>query len=182
MSNQPRVAKVLAALLISMTAGATVLMALSGNPPAAGPFCLSSYYRLDPIEKALLSRAAQSPNRWKCIEIYLSSTKAGNLEQLASLGGLSSPAQLNCHFVVCNGLGGPDGQIQATERWQKQWAVIPTKTWYGSAQTIRVCIVSDGEDMKPTDCQVKRTEALVEKLYRKFSILPDSIYYPSAWR
>ena len=105
-SNQPRISKVLAVLLVSMTAGATVLMALSGNPPTAGPFCLSSYYRLDPIEKVIKSRAAQSPNRWNSIEIYFSGTKAGNIEQLASLEGLSNSAQLNCHFLVCNGLGG----------------------------------------------------------------------------
>ena len=36
MSNQPRVVKVLAALLASMTAGATVLMILGNNPPSAG--------------------------------------------------------------------------------------------------------------------------------------------------
>ncbi|MHC4125699.1 MAG: hypothetical protein ACYSRR_04500, partial [Planctomycetota bacterium] len=112
MSNQPRVAKVLAALLISMTAGATLLMALSDDPPSAGPFCLSSYYRLNPIEKAVTSRAAQSPNRWNCIEIYYSDTKAGNLEQLASLNGLARAEDINCHFVICNGLGANDGQIQ----------------------------------------------------------------------
>ena len=114
MSNQPRVARVLAALLISMTAGAIVLMALENNPPSAGPFCLSSYYRLDPVEQAVISRAAQSPGRWNCIEIYYSGTKAGNIEQLAALSGLAAPQDINCHFVICNGLGGGDGQIQAT--------------------------------------------------------------------
>ncbi|MCJ7778774.1 MAG: hypothetical protein MUP16_10715 [Sedimentisphaerales bacterium] len=115
MPNQPRVAKVLAALLISMTIGAIVLMALGNNPPSAGPFCLSSYYRLDPIGKAISSRAAQSSYRWNCIEIYYSATKAGNIEQLASLSGLASPEDINCHFVICNGLGAGDGQIQSTE-------------------------------------------------------------------
>jgi hypothetical protein len=41
MSKQPRVVKVLAALLVSMTVGAFVLMALGNNPPSAGPFCLA---------------------------------------------------------------------------------------------------------------------------------------------
>ena len=85
MSDQPRVAKVLAALLVSMTIGAVLLMALGNNAPLAGPFCLSSYYRLDPVEAAISSQAAQSPNRWKNIEVYYSRTKAGNISQLASL-------------------------------------------------------------------------------------------------
>ncbi len=181
MSDQPRVAKVLAALLVSMTAGAVVLMALSNNPPSAGPFCLASYYRLDPVEKAILSRAAQSAERWNCIEIYYSSTKAGNIKQLASLNGLASPKDLNCHFVVCNSLGANDGQIQPTEKWQKQWSIIPSRTWYGSGQTVRICIIADGKTARPTDFQIKRTEALLEGLCRKFDIRPESVYYPRDW-
>ncbi len=182
MPNQPRVAKVLAALLISMTVGAVVLMALNNNPPSAGPFCLASYYRLDPVEKAIFSRAAQSPGRWNCIEIYYSGTKAGNIKQLASLNGLASPKDLNCHFVVCNSLGANDGQIQSTEKWQKQWSIIPSRTWYGGGQTIRICIIADGKTAHPTDFQVKKTEELVQGLNRRFDIQPESIYYPSDWQ
>jgi hypothetical protein len=182
MSEQQRVAKVLAALLISMTMGAIILMALSNEPPSAGPFCLSSYYRLDPVEEAISSRVPQSPSRWNCIEIYYSATKAGNIEQLASLSGLANPQDINCHFVICNGLGGPDGQIQTTEKWQRQWSIIPGRTWYGSSQTIRICIIGDGKTALPTDCQRKRTEALVEGLCRKFDIRPESVYYPRDWQ
>ena len=120
MSDQGRLIKVLVSLLISMTVGAVVLMVLHGNPPSAGPFCLSSYYRLNPVKDAVSSRVGQSPERWNCIEIYYSNTSAGNVKQLASLGGLKEADDINCHFVVCNGLGGEDGQIEATERWQRQ--------------------------------------------------------------
>ncbi len=178
MSVQSREAKVFAALLISMTAGAIVLMALGNNPPSAGAFCLSLYYRLEPVEKAISSRAAQSPGRWNRIEIYYSGTKAGNIEQLASLSGLASPEDIDCHFVICNGLGGSDGQIQSTEKWQRQWSVIPTQTRHGSGQTIRICIIAAGKTDRPTNCQIKRTEALVEALYRKFDIQRESICYP----
>jgi len=182
MSNQPRVAKVLAVLLISMTTGAIVLMVLGNDPPSAGPFCLSSYYRLDPIEKAISSRSAQSPDRWNCIEIYYSGTKAGNIEQLASLNGLASPEDIDCHFVICNDLGGRDGQIQLTEKWQRQWSIVPGRTWYGSGQTIRICLIADDRTTRPTELQIKRTEALVEGLCRRFDIQHEYIYYPSGWK
>jgi len=182
MSDRPRVAKVLAALLVSMTTGAIVLMALGNNPPSAGPFCLSTYYRLDSVESALASRLSASPGRWKCIEISYSGTRAGNIEQLASLAGLTNPDDLNCHFVIANGLGAADGQILTTERWQRQWSIAPDSAWLGSAQTIRICLVADGKAAPPTDSQLKRAEALVEALCRKFNIRPDNIYYPRAWR
>jgi hypothetical protein len=182
MSNQPRVARVLVVLLVSMTAGAVVLMALGNHPPSAGPFCLSTYYRLDPVRETIGSRVVQSLARWESIEVYYSGTNAGNIEQLASLSGVASSDDINCHFVVCNGLGGSDGQIQATEKWQEQWSVIPDHTWYGSSRTIRICLVADGKSVRPTNSQIKRTEALVEALLMKFSVPAGQIFYPANWR
>jgi hypothetical protein len=182
MANQPRVTRVLVILLISMTVGAIVLMALGNHPPSAGAFCLSTYYRLNPIEQAISSRVTQAPGRWECVEVYYSGTKAGNLDQIASLSGLASSDDINCHFVICNGLGGSDGQIQTSEKWQKQWSVIPDHTWYGSSRTIRVCLVADGKSVKPTNAQIKRAEALVEMLSVKFNVPPAKIFYPNNWR
>ncbi|MFC1739596.1 hypothetical protein ACFL1G_11210 [Planctomycetota bacterium] len=131
MSNQPRVAKVLATLLVSMTVGAVILMVLGNHPPQAGPFCLSSYYRLDPLEEALRSQAPQSVDRWERIEVYYSGTKAGNIEQLTSLQGLARTEDINFHFCICNGRGGDDGQIQTAEKWLRQWSAVPDKAGMG---------------------------------------------------
>ncbi len=181
MSDQPRVVKVLVALLVSMTAGAIVLMALSGRPPLAGPFSLASYVGLDPIAEAVHSKVAQQPQRWRAIEIYFSGTPAGNIEQLASLYGLSKAEDLNCHFVVCNGAGGGNGQVLATENWQRQWSVVSSRSLSGQSQTIRVCVIADGKGSPATEYQIKRTYALIEKLYQTFSIHPKSIRYPESW-
>jgi hypothetical protein len=178
---QSREVRVLTALLVSITAGKIILMALGNNPPPAGAFSLSHYYSLDPIEKVILSRSNQSPDRWSCIEIHYSGTKAGNIEQLASLSGLASPEDINCHFVICNGIGGDDGQVQPTEKWQRQWSSIPDRTWYGNGQTIRICIIANGKTAPPTDFQTKRAEMLVEVLHRKFNVQPECIYYPNDW-
>lgn len=182
MPNQVRVAKVLATLLASMTIGAILLMASGHNPPSAGPFSLWTYCRLDPVNKAIASKAVQSTDRWNRIEVYYSGTKSGNIEQLASLEGFSGPDYINCHFCLYNGFGGTDGQIQPTEKWQKQWPAAPENNPYGGERTIRICVVADGTTVGPTDCQIKRIQVLVEELCRKFGIMPQSVYYPSDWR
>lgn len=173
MSNQPRVVKVLTALLVSMTVGAFVLMALGNNPPLDGPFSLSVYYQLDSVDHAVRSKACQSPHRWDSIEIFFSGTKGGSIQQPAGA------VDLDCHFVICNGLGGDDGEIQATEQWQKQWSIRPGRTWQGSDKTIRICLVGDGVTALPTDYQLKRLEMLLEALCRKFSISAESVYLPT---
>ena len=178
MPNQARVARVLATLLASMTIGAIVLMALGHNPPSAGPFSLWTYYRLDSVNKAISSQAAQSPDNWNTIQIYYSSTATGNIEQLASLNGLTNPDDINCHFCIYNGFGGSDGQIQTTKKWQKQ----SHATSVGSDKTIRICIIADGKTIHPTDCQLKRIQVLVDALCKKFHIQFRSIDYPSEWR
>jgi len=181
MAVQPRVAKVLTALLISMTAGTIILMAMQNSPPPAGAFCLTSYYRLTPVNKALKSDVAQSQDRWNNIEIYYSQTKAGNIKQLTALAGLSNPEDINCHFVICNGLGGRDGLIQTTEKWKRQWSIIPAHDKLDSGQTIRICIIADGKDAKPTDVQVKRTKSLTEEIHRKFDIELEAVRFPENW-
>jgi hypothetical protein len=181
MSVRPRDVKVFVALLVSMMAGTTVLMALSNNPPLAGAFCLSSYYNLEPVEKSIISRASSLSNRWNSIKIYYSDTKGGNIEQLSSISGLIAPEDIGCHFVVCNGLGATDGEIQPTEKWQRQWSAMLARGGDDGGQTIRICVISDGATTLPTDFQIKRVDALVEELCRKFNIQREYIYYPSGW-
>ncbi|MDY0356999.1 MAG: N-acetylmuramoyl-L-alanine amidase [Sedimentisphaerales bacterium] len=178
MSNQPRVVKVLAALLISMTTGAVVLMALGDNPPSAGPFCLSAYYRLDSVDHALRSRIAPQAHQWQSIEIAFSGTKGGNIQRLAVARGLSDPANLDCHFLIGNGIGANDGEIQTTESWLNQRSVPPGADWRGDERTIRVCLVGNGVSSLATDYQLKRLEMLLESLCRRFDIHPDAVYLP----
>jgi hypothetical protein len=175
-SKQPRVVKVLTALLLSMTIGAFVLMALGNNPPSAGPFCLSAYYQLDAVDRVVQSEACQAPHRWTSIEIYFSGTRRGSLQQAAGA------VDLDCHFLIGNGAGAGDGEIQASELWQKQWSLRPSRTWQGSERTLRICLIGDGRTTAPTNCQLKRLETLLEALCRKFGISPDAVYLPSDCR
>jgi len=253
MSVRSRQTKVFAALLVSITVGAIILKALGNNPPSAGAFCLLRYYRLDPVEKSILSRAAQYPGRWSHIEIYYSGTGAstnpakGRPERSSGLdrtglrpeqGRRCLPGnaatcgsnkripdtqresriknqESRCHFVVCNGSIGHDGQILPTEDWQRQcpphqlhqWGQLQTGR---SEQTIYIRVIADDKvtrpvrnlsddsqdstvgniiqngkisnGARPTDFQIKRTEALVEELSRKFNIRPESIHYPDNWQ
>ena len=161
-----------------MTIGAVVLMALGNNPPSAGPFCLSTYYRLDSVDHALRSREPQPANRWNAIEIFFSGTRGGNTDRLAEANNLSDAADLNCHFIVCNGVGAGDGEIESTERWQIQKSAQAEHLLQGSDRTIRICLIGNGVSATPTDYQLNRLEMLLEALCRRFPISSDSVHLP----
>ncbi|MFZ2149314.1 MAG: hypothetical protein WAV28_19050 [Sedimentisphaerales bacterium] len=192
MTTHSRETKVLVILGVSIIFGAIILNALGHNPPSAGAFCLSRYYRLGSVKKAILSRADQLPGRWSRIEIYYSGTESGNIESAfgrsSDVGGHEhiNPVRdtkekvsniVNCHFVICNGRVGHDGQIEPTEKWQQQSSIV-----HCSKQTIRIYVIVDDKAKTPTDFQIKRTEALIEELCRKFNIQPESIRYPADWQ
>jgi hypothetical protein len=178
MRKHSREKKVLLILGISITLGTIILNALGHNPPSAGAFCLSRYYLLGSVKKAIGSRADQSRKRWSQIKIDYSGTESGNIEQLASLNKADNPETANYHFIICNGKGGHDGLIQPTEKWQRQSPIIPGQSWSDelapgqilAGQTIYICVIADNETSFPTDFQIKRSEELVEGLCRKFNI------------
>lgn len=164
-----------------MTAGAALLMALDKQAISAGAFSLASYSSLGSISSVTITRQSSNNDRWDKVEVYYSNTKGGDLAQIASLTGLSNADDLNFHFLVCNSLGGLDGQIQPTEKWLNQWSALPAAGWYGSSKTIRICVVGE-KSQGASDYQVSRTIELVENLARKYNIPASNIRYPNGWQ
>jgi len=184
MQKQARTAKILISLVASMSLGALVLMALDNHRLTGGPFSLASYRSLDPVENLTSSFTTPNTHNWQQIQVHYSPAPAANLDQLAAVNGLSSPKDLNFHFTVLGGMdcSDGDGEIQATQRWLMQRPALQNKSFFGTSQTIRICVITDGIQSIPTDCQVKRTAAMIESLARKFSIATDNISYPRNWQ
>lgn len=77
------------------------------------------------------------------------------------------------HFVIGNGTGSPDGQIEVAQRWSDQRggahcrdAKSPAVNDYG----IGICLVGDLDQGGPTSKQVEAAQALVEYLQSRYNI------------
>ena len=196
MTVQSRQTKVLVALLVSIVLCTIILNALGHNPPSAGAFCLSQYYRLVPVEKLIRSREVQRPRYWKWIEIYYSEGGSGDrvasgsnmqVEQSGSLSNVSGQEEIDCHFIIYNGLTGHDGQIKPTEKWNRQLpanrpADSNKRRARQNEQTIYISIVTNGQNPQFTNFQIKRAEVLADELCREFNIKSESILYPDSRR
>ncbi len=184
MTTQARTSRVLIALIVSMTIGAVVLMALDNGGPQGSPWSLSVLQRLNrlnPIEPLVSGAAGSSVHTWNRVEVFYSNTTSGNLRELSILHGLQTGQDLNAHFVVCNGLGAKEGWVEPAERWQAQNPCLPDGEWRGTVGTVRICVVADGIGTMPTDIQVTRAADLVKLLSKKFKISRKQVAWPANW-
>jgi hypothetical protein len=179
---QSRQTKVLIVLVVSMIFGAIILRTLGYHPPSAGAFCLSDYHRLIPVKTIVLYRTTQSPERWNRIEIY----RTYEIQEIDALQDIVRNVNANCHFVICNGRIGGDGQILPTVKWTQQVPVNPPShqnvpCGWANEQAIVIGIITDGPTNRPTNYQIKRTETLVAELCRRLGIPSESVRYPDNW-
>ena len=196
MTAQSRQTKVLVTLLVSIIVCTIILNMLGHNPPSAGAFCLSQYYRLAPVEELVGSRDVQRLGYWIGIEIYFSEYKANNrvvsgsncrIEKSDSLSSISSQEGNSCHFIIHNGFTGHDGQIEPTVKWNQQLPAdrsaenIRHQNEH-NVQTIYICVAMNGQSAQPTNLQIKRAQVLIDNLCKEFNIDSESVIYPNSWQ
>lgn len=107
------------------------------------------------------------PNRWKSIYIHHTRTPGGNAAT-PSTGGDPGAGD---HFVIGNGNGSADGQIQLTTLWNLQQPADPAPQYTKvDATCVSIALVGDFDHTAPTPTQLKRLEQLVHTLQEHFRI------------
>ena len=163
---------VFGSLIVVLSLTSALLLALepgrlSPDHPT-GLFAVDSHAALDPIFDTHVPAAG---GRWKYIYIHHSASSEGNALSLAK-----SPAGLGDHFVIGNGEGSLDGQIEMGERWIDQ---LPPAAPPGAKKIdpncISVCLIGDFHQNLPTPVQMQRLGQLVSSLQTKFHITADNV-------
>ena len=150
-----------------LTLTSALLLALAPAPLA--PDASSSLFAVDTPESMdaiFQTHVTPKSNRWKYIYVHHSHTQAGNALSLSEqTGGLSD------HFVIGNGEGAIDGEIQMSQRWTQQNAANPPQGATGiDPNCISICLVGDFEHAVPTATQLRRLAQLVNVLQGRFDI------------
>jgi hypothetical protein len=167
---------VLSSLVGVLTLTSVLLRAMQGAPltPDAASSLMASESRAS-LNVIFQTQAASTPNRWKAIFIHHSHTPGGSATTLAPAGSPDGAA--GDHFVVGNGDGAVDGEIQFTQRWNLQQAAGPVP---GAANIdpacVSICVVGDFDRTAPTPTQLKRLEHLVQTLQERFRIPAGQVW------
>ena len=83
---------------------------------------------------------------------------------LTRLGGLAY------HFIVGNGQGSADGEVETGYRWRDQIPGPHTKNQQANLESIAICVVGDLQAAPPTEKQLGALLDLAERLCRECGI------------
>lgn len=161
-----------------LTLTSALLLALA--PAPLMPDAASSLFAIDApssLEVIFNTKVQSPPNRWKYVYIRHTRTASGNAITLAQSAG---PTGLGDHFVIGNGDGAIDGEIQIGQRWNLQHAAAPPAGAQKiDASCISICLVGDFDRTVPTQTQLRRLSQLVGTLQGKYGIAADHIVLKS---
>jgi hypothetical protein len=154
--------------LVSVLALTSLLlkaMARSPMQPDAAD-TLFAYGTSDSIDAIFHVQCPVQAGRWQYLYIHHSKTPGGNALTLGSeLEGLGD------HFVIGNGDGLADGELQVSQRWNhQQSAVAPSGNIVVQSNCISICLVGDFDRKPPTPMQLGRLGQLVQALQTRCRI------------
>lgn len=112
--------------------------------------------------------------RWKYIVVHHSDTKVGSA---ASFDRYHREVrhwdELGYHFVIGNGTGSADGQVEVGPRWTKQKIGAHAGVREFNEYGIGICLVGDFQTDRPSSAQMRSLGQLVAYLERTYRI-PES--------
>ena len=157
--------------LLSLTS--VLLLALAPAPLTQGT--ATSLFALDQprsMDAVFETSVPVTKQRWKSIFVHHSRTPTGNADMLASgNGGLAD------HFLIGNGSGCIDGEIQMGHRWSGQ---LPAGEVPGTqsiaSDCISICLVGDFDHSTPTPTQRQRLAQLVNTLQGGLGVSAAQVY------
>jgi len=166
---------VLVSLVGVMTLTSALLMAIA--PVPLPPQATSSLLAIDTPQS--FDEVFESPSvpiearRWNYIYIHHSAGTSGSAQSL-----LGNDSMLADHFVIGNGDGAADGEVQIGRRWHQQLApgsVAGAESIVPSC--ISICLVGDFNQGRPTPTQQRQLVQLVTALQGRLHIAGDRVSF-----
>jgi hypothetical protein len=176
MSSRQRRVLVFGGLIAVLTVTSALLLAMQPAPLAPDAArSLMSLTSPAEVEALFDTQIPMRHGRWKYIYVHHSGATAGSASSLADASGptLSVPD----HFVVGNGEGAGDGEIQMGQRWNTQQAAGKARGLDRvDPDCISICVIGDLDRASPTPRQMEQLNRLVTSLQNKMQIGRDRVW------
>jgi N-acetyl-anhydromuramyl-L-alanine amidase AmpD len=134
---------------------------------------------LDDASASELAYPARADRPWKYIVLHHSAHEAGSYDEIdrehRKVLGYDG---CGYHFVIGNGTGSDDGQIEIAQRWVNQKHGVHCRNARSSEideYGIGICLVGDFEQQDPTPKQLAAARALISYLSQRYNIADDHV-------
>jgi hypothetical protein len=149
-----------------------LLLVLSPAPLVQG--AASSLFAVDggeSLDRIFQTRVTPRRGQWKYIYIHHSKTAGGNATSLGQ-----NSRGLADHFVIGNGDGCRDGEIQMGYRWNQQLPASPPPGARSiDPSWISICVVGDFDHTAPTQMQLRHLALLTSTLQAQFQMTGQQV-------
>jgi hypothetical protein len=167
--------KLVVSVSLLMVLGLTSALLLALAPAPLTPGAASSLFAVEPpksLDVIFETAVPLKAGRWSHIYIHHSQTLSGSAATLgAGAGGVAD------HFVIGNGDGCADGELQIAQRWNRQQPAGPLP---GVSQMdpscISICLVGDFNRTHPTRTQMRRLAQLVSALQGRLGVPAEQVW------
>jgi hypothetical protein len=164
---------VLTSLVGVLTFTSALLLALS--PAPLSPDTSASLFAVDAptgLDVVFETKVPPARDRWAYVFVHHSNTPAGSALTLAQ----RNSSGLGDHFVIGNGDGCADGEIQIGQRWNNQLSATPPAGATNiDPKCISICLVGDFDHTVPTPTQLKRLAQLIETIQSRLQIPAERV-------
>jgi hypothetical protein len=159
--------------LVGMVAFTSILLLILAPPPLTTAMWRSLFAldTPDSLDVVFQTQVPVTAGRWRYIYVHHSKTPGGDAVTLQQQSGSGD------HFVIGNGDGCVDGEIQMTQSWNHQISIATPPE--GASQMdpgcISICLVGDFDSGLPTPTQQRRLAQLVGTLQGKLRISSNDV-------
>ena len=125
---------------------------------------------------------------WQYLVIHHSATQSGSVQSIHRQHQQRKEADgtawlgIAYHFVIGNGNGMRDGEVQATFRWQQQLHGAHAGNALFNARGIGICLIGNFEETAPSNQQLDALKKLVTQLAARYQIPRRQVIGHSAVR
>lgn len=126
-------------------------------------------FELEPHIARALDRIRVTDKKWRYIVIHHSATSGGTMKGLDAYHRRERHMEngLAYHFVIGNGSGIPDGNVEIGNRWVRQLDGGHLASLRQNRVSIGICLIGNFEESAPTAGQMESLNALVDYLLDK---------------
>jgi hypothetical protein len=120
--------------------------------------------------------ADAAPREWTAIVLHHTATDHGDVESIHESHLARQWLGIGYHFVIGNGHGMPDGEVQPTFRWRQQLHGAHAGRDEYNQHGIGIVLVGNFDEQPPSDAQLAAVKRLVGELRSRHDIDPERIF------